>query len=93
MSSKRIARPESAAMAVPDEIAYPSPRYFQVHFQHLSQMIERMEEQLQETNRQLAELKASQPIAPQSPRPFKGLPTRKAHFSRRTRAVTDCTDA
>lgn len=44
-----------------EEAAYPSARYFQVHFQHLHQLIESLKEQVQEANRQLAEIKQSRP--------------------------------
>lgn len=33
---------------------YPSTRYFQVHFQHLYEVIEALKEQITEANRQIA---------------------------------------
>jgi len=33
---------------------YPSTRYFQVHFQHLYEVIEALKEQIAESNRQIA---------------------------------------
>lgn len=56
MSSRRFEQRRQEA-ADGGEPAYPSSRYFQIHFQHLHQLIEGLKEQVQETNRQLAEIR------------------------------------
>jgi hypothetical protein len=35
-------------------INYPTPRYFQIHFQYLYELIESLTQQIQEANRQIA---------------------------------------
>ena len=37
-----------------DSMDYPSTRYFQIHFQHLYEMIETLQQQVNEANRQIA---------------------------------------
>jgi hypothetical protein len=37
-----------------DTAKYPSPRYFQIHFQYLHELIEALKEQVQESNRLIA---------------------------------------
>jgi hypothetical protein len=58
--SKRVKKEQPVDADNSEETAFPSARYFQVHFQHLSQLIENLQLQLQETNRQLNELRQAQ---------------------------------
>lgn len=57
MATKRTARTKSPKPGPDQEVAYPSERYFQIHFQYLHEIIGDLQRQLHETNRLLAELK------------------------------------
>jgi hypothetical protein len=37
-----------------DHLRYPSPRYFQIHFQYLHELIESLQAQVKETNQHIA---------------------------------------
>ena len=60
MSSMRLEQgaPSGKGQVKPEMTAeptdYPSTRYFQIHFQHLYDVIETLKEQLHEANRQIA---------------------------------------
>jgi len=85
MSAKRPARRISAKALAAAEAEFPSQRYFQIHFQHLQQMIEELRQLQQETAHQLAELRravqeaqapgyAVQPIPRQTEPPRRAKP-------------------
>jgi uncharacterized membrane protein len=68
MATKRTARTESPKSGPDQEVACPSERYFQVHFQYLHEIIGDLQHQLHETSRLLAELKeASSNVAAAEP--------------------------
>jgi hypothetical protein len=65
-AEKRVAEPSNGSR-------YPSARYFQIHFEHLYELLADLKKQLDETNAQIAVLKRELNPAPEKPEDIDGL--------------------
>ncbi len=54
MNTKPLERPQDIDARSPKKNAFPSARYFQVHFEYLHELISDMKKQLEVSNQQIA---------------------------------------